>query len=114
MRYAGNAGLVVLVLLLAGCDGGGGTVEPPVGGNAVVVSMSDNAFAPASVTVARGATVRWVNNGATPHNTTSSGTGWASSNLNPGQSFERTMATAGTFAYTCTLHPGMNGTVVVQ
>jgi plastocyanin len=34
--------------------------------------------------------------------------------LNPGGTWEVRFTTAGTYNYHCTLHPGMNGTVVVS
>jgi plastocyanin len=84
---------------------------PPPAGDATV-NMVDNAFDPATVTIAAGRSVRWLNTGTQVHN--SVGAAWTSPNLNPGQSFERTFGQAGTFRYDCTLHPGMTGTVVVQ
>jgi plastocyanin len=88
-------------------------VAPP-GGDAALVTMTDNAFTPGSLTVARGRTVRWQNGGSAAHNSTSSTGLWASGDLQPSQNFERAFTQAGTFNYSCTLHPGMNGTVIVQ
>lgn len=79
------------------------------------ISMRDNSFSPQTRQAAVGTTVRWINRGAVQHNTTSDPTGlWASDNLNPGESFQRVFNQVGTFAYECTLHQGMIGTVVVQ
>ncbi|CAN5891406.1 hypothetical protein BH23GEM9_BH23GEM9_01900 [soil metagenome] len=89
-------------------------IAPPDPGQATVVTMGDNTFNPTPVTVPVGRVVRWVNGGTQAHNTTSSTGIWASTSLSPGGTFERTFATAGTFQYSCTLHDGMTGTVVVQ
>jgi plastocyanin len=85
----------------------------------VDVSIGDFFFAPQSVTIKVGDTVRWTNNGAAPHTTTSgtSPTGdgkWASGILSSGQSFSFTFTQAGTFPYFCAVHPFMIGTVTVQ
>jgi plastocyanin len=89
-------------------------VAQPPGNEATVVSMGDNFFSPQTVTISRGRTVRWVNGGQQTHNSRSSTAIWSSPDLDPGQSFEHTFQNAGTFAYLCTLHAGMTGTVVVQ
>jgi plastocyanin len=64
--------------------------------------------------VAVGTTVTWTNNDSIPHDTIADGGQWSSPILNPGQTFQFRFATAGTFPYRCTLHPGMVGTVTVQ
>jgi plastocyanin len=72
----------------------------------VTIHIRDNAFAPATLNVPAGTTVRWVNDGRNTHNVTPS-TGSArrgSGNLKPGKSYVRTFEDAGTFAYYCTLH----------
>jgi plastocyanin len=77
------------------------------------VSMANTAFNPQSVEVRVGGSVRWTNNDNTAHNAT--GAGFTSTgNMNPGAAIERQMDTAGTFQYSCTLHAGMNGTIVVR
>ena len=76
------------------------------------VSMVNNSFNPQQVEVAVGGTVRFTNNDAVQHNAT--GAAIATGNLNGGQSSEQRMNAAGTFQYSCTLHSGMNGTVVVR
>lgn len=86
------------------------------GGNAPAfadVSMVNTSFQPQQVEVAVGGTVRFTNNDNTAHNATGQG-GIQTGNLNAGQVSDRVMTTAGTFAYACTLHAGMNGTVVVR
>ena len=79
----------------------------------LTVVMSGTTFVPAIATIARGGRVTWRNNDFITHNATGTG-GIDSGNMNNGATYERIFATAGTFNYSCTLHPGMNGQVVVQ
>jgi len=83
------------------------------GGTTVDVEMrSGNTFSPSTVTIARGNSVRWTNLDQVTHNAT--GSGFGTGNLGNGSSSTHQFNTAGTFQYSCTLHAGMNGTVVVQ
>lgn len=86
----------------------------PGGSDVTVVSMVDNSFTPNAVTVPTGRVVRWLNTGGTFHNATGAGGAWTTGDLAPGSNFERQFNEVGTFAYECTLHPGMTGTVTVQ
>jgi LPXTG-motif cell wall-anchored protein len=78
------------------------------------VTISDFQFAPASLTVNVGDTVTWTNNGPTPHSATSSSGVFDTGIMDAGQSGSHTFTEAGTFAYICTPHPNMHGTIVVQ
>jgi plastocyanin len=126
-----------LALVGVGCgdddddDGGGGgaaTTEQPAGGGddddgggggggggGAEVSMEGIAFEPAEVTVSAGDTVTWTNNDSVGHDVTadsfSSGDPGA---MGGGDTFEHTFEEAGTFDYVCTVHPGMEGSVVVE
>jgi plastocyanin len=80
----------------------------------IAVSAIDLDFSPRVVTVHPGDTVVWTNAGAIPHTVTSAAAGFDSGLLQPGQTFAFTFTAPGAFAYVCTLHPGMAGTVVVQ
>ena len=79
---------------------------------ACAVSVTDNAFGPRTLHVLEGSTVRWTNNGASPH--TSTGADWDSGTILVDGTFDRTFAVAGEFDYECEFHPGMTGTVVVE
>lgn len=82
----------------------------------VTVTTPNNTFSPSSVTIAPGGAVTWQFSGAT-HNVTFSGPGPTGGNIPdqaPGNSVARTFATAGTYAYQCTRHSGMTGSVLVQ
>lgn len=71
-------------------------------------------FDPASLNVSVGGTVVWFNGDNTIHTITSNTTGsFDSGNFLPGAVFRHTFNTAGTFAYRCTPHPWMTGTIVV-
>jgi LPXTG-motif cell wall-anchored protein len=78
------------------------------------VAIANFAFSPASVTIKVGDTITWTNNDAIPHTATASDGSFDTGTLKKGQSGSHTFATAGTFAYICSIHPNMHGTVVVQ
>lgn len=77
------------------------------------VRMVDgNRFRPTRITISRGDRVRWVNRDNVTHTTTSNRELW-DERLEPGERFTRKFRRAGTFAYECTIHFGMTGTIVV-
>ena len=79
---------------------GGGTVK-----------MAGLAFAPGTLTVARGATVVFDNDDTAPHTVTARSGGVDSGVLDPGRQFSLT-ATEG-FDYFCKIHPSMTAKIVV-
>ena len=78
------------------------------------VTISDFQFAPASITVDVGDTVTWSNAGPTAHSATATGGSFDTGIFSEGQSRSHTFDQAGTFAYICTPHPQMKGTVTVR
>ena len=88
-----------------------GTPDTPPPAQAAV-SVGDNFFNPASQRVAVGGTVTWTWTGAVGHNVTfSSGT---NSVTQSSGTFDRDFSNAGSFDYECTIHAGMDGTIVVE
>jgi plastocyanin len=86
--------------------------DPGDSADAVDASIVDFAFDPDPVAVAAGGTVTWTNNGGAPHTVT--GTGeleFDSGTLAPGDVFTLTVDGAGEFAYVCTIHGQMTGTI---
>ncbi|OFW66407.1 MAG: hypothetical protein A2Z12_05100 [Actinobacteria bacterium RBG_16_68_21] len=87
----------------------------------VEVSIKSLAFHPATLTVVAGTTVRWTNNessdyyggGALTHTVTSTSELWEEQVLGGGAAYEFTFEAPGTYAYMCTIHPSMTGTVTV-
>lgn len=79
------------------------------------VSIANYAFAPSSITVAKGTTVNWKNNDSDDHTVTSDGAGpLKSPTFNLGGTYSYTFTTAGSFSYHCDVHPSMKGKVIVQ
>ncbi len=78
------------------------------------VTISDFQFGPASVTVNVGDTVSWTNQGPSAHSATATGGSFDTGVFAKGGTRSATFNTAGTFAYICTPHPFMKGTVIVQ
>ena len=70
-------------------------------------------FTPPDVTINAGQSITWTNSGTIAHTATASGGQFDTGQLAPGQSNTVTLSTAGTFAYNCTPHPWMKGTVTV-
>ncbi len=78
------------------------------------VTIAGFAFSPATVTIQVGDTVTWTNNDSTAHTATSGDNSIATGNIATGESASVTFIAAGSYAYVCSIHPQMAGTVVVQ
>ena len=78
------------------------------------VTITGFAFSPPSVTVNEGDTVTWTNEDGMAHTATGDGGAFDTGTLADGASATVTFDTAGTFAYLCSIHPTMTGTVVVE
>lgn len=89
--------------------------QSSIRGTVTRVRMVDdplNRFRPRTATISRGDRVKWINRGNVTHTSTSRGV-WDSGPLSPGESFRRRFRRVGEFAYRCSIHPEMTGTIVV-
>jgi plastocyanin len=78
------------------------------------VKIDNFSFGPATLTVAVGTTVTWVNHDDIPHNVVSTDGFFKSKVMDTDEKFSFTFTKAGTFPYFCGIHPKMTGKVVVQ
>jgi plastocyanin len=80
------------------------------------VSIAGFAYSPQAITVVirTNNTVMWTNMDDEEHTVTSANSLFDSGPLSPGQTFEYTFTTPGTYEYTCSFHPQMEGIVVVK
>lgn len=102
--------LVLAPLMLSGATGR--AEDAP---RTVQVTINDFAFAPQTVTVAPGTQVIWTNRDDEPHTVRGQELkDLHSSALDQDQSYAFTFTAPGTYAYYCSLHPHMTGTVVVK
>ncbi len=75
------------------------------------VAIKDFKFQPDSVTIKKGGTVTWTNMDSVTHDVRFKDA--ESPNLKKGETYSRTFEEAGTFEYTCDIHPYMKGKVAV-
>ncbi|HEV2109612.1 MAG TPA: cupredoxin domain-containing protein [Thermomicrobiales bacterium] len=99
-----------------GDDDEAGAAVPPAGqavapDGQVVVQIVDRSFSPTSVTVASGQSVTFVNASDDEH--TATGSAFDTGTIAPGGSATVTLTAAGTYAYFCSFHPEMQGTIIV-
>lgn len=120
---------LALTLSLAACGGGGdggggGTPTTPTTPTApatgtVTVRLGGASFTPGDVTIAPGATIRWVNDAAVSHTITPNNAGqagaWPDQSVSAaGESYSHTFQATGDYPYHCNIHAGMTGTVRVR
>jgi plastocyanin len=77
-------------------------------------ALANRAYAPADLTVDLGTTITWTNNDSVAHTSTSDAPGWNSGIIAPRATYSTTFQAAGTFAYHCSIHPGMVGRITVR
>lgn len=95
-------------------NGGGTGGNGGAGSGAVVsASMVNFAFVPAKITVAAGGTVTWTNTDQVAHTVTADNGSFGSGQIAPGATFSRTFTRPGTYAFHCSIHPSMTGTITV-
>ena len=78
------------------------------------VQIDQYAFLPQRITVKPGTTVTWTNDDDDSHTVASSSKLFKSKALDTRDRFSFTFTMPGTYAYFCSLHPHMTGTVVVE
>ncbi len=79
-----------------------------------VVEIQNLKFSPATLTIAAGTKVTWVNEDKAPHTVTDKGKVFRSAGLDVKDSFSYTFEAPGEFTYFCTIHPMMVGKIVVK
>lgn len=78
------------------------------------VKIDNFSFAPATITVSAGTTVRWTNRDDIPHTVVSDDQSYQSKALDTDDEYTHTFTKPGTYSYFCSIHPHMTGKVVVQ
>jgi plastocyanin len=87
----------------------------PSTGRTSQVLLADCVFTPTVNRVATGTTVTWRNASSQDHEVVGSNMTWGAHDklLSPGDTIGWTFETAGTYGYSCMIHPGMTGVIVV-
>ncbi len=80
----------------------------------VTVQIKSTGFSPGSLTITHGDSVTWRNVDKTDHQVVADNGSFASPILHAGQSWTRSLATAGTFRYHDALHPRFTAKVTVK
>jgi plastocyanin len=110
--------MIFALAILIACDDSPSAPSPTPSATVSIVSgaslLTTTAFSPNPLTTTVGSTIRWTNNDNLAHTSTATGGAWNSGTIQPGGQFNFTFQSAGTFAYQCTIHPGMVATVIVQ
>jgi plastocyanin len=125
IRFLITAGFVIAIISIsAGCSkssmanmtgtGGNGNNTGTTTPGANEVFLQGMAFSPSTITVTAGTTITWTNKDAVTHNVTSNPALFSSGAMGNGATYSFTFPDKGTFSYTCTIHPSMKGTVVVN
>jgi len=114
-RFLPIAIILSLVVILMACSSSptsSATSSSTTSGN--TVTIANFAFSPATLTVNVGSKVTWTNTDSVTHTVTSDNGVFGSGDLAPNATFSYTFNTTGTFAYHCSIHTYMTGTVIVH
>jgi plastocyanin len=108
-------------VLLAGCGGSdtpksdSASAKPASGASGDAVTIKDFKFAPATLTVKSGAKVAVTNDDSAPHTATADdGHSFDTGTLDQGSTQTISVTKPGSYAYHCSVHPFMKGTLVVR
>jgi plastocyanin len=117
--------ILAIALVASACSGSGtpATTAAPTttsvpttttpGEGAFEVVMESFAFTPAELTVPVGATVTWINRHSARHDVVAADRTFASPLFGKDETFSFTFEAPGEYPYVCTIHPGMEGTIIV-
>jgi len=97
-----------------------GTVaQQPAATKSAEIDIVNFAFTPKTLTIARGTAVTWVNKDEEPHSIVDVPSGgqprvFRSGGVDGGEKYTFVFNDPGTYDYICSVHPHMQGTVVVK
>jgi plastocyanin len=80
----------------------------------VAIAIDNFSFTPQEIRVKAGTTITWTNHDDIPHTVVSSDLGFKSKALDTDDKFTTTLTKPGTYSYFCSLHPKMQGKVIVE
>ncbi len=82
--------------------------------SAVSIAIDNFSFTPKEITVAKGTVVTWTNRDDVPHTVVSTEQKFRSKALDTDDHFSFTFSETGTYVYFCSVHPMMQGKIVVK
>lgn len=103
---------VIAVSIVAG--GSKHLFAAPPAASETQVKIDNFTFAPQSITVPVGSSIRWTNRDDIPHTVVSDDKSFKSKPLDTNDEFSFTFTKPGTYSYFCSIHPKMTGKVIVQ
>lgn len=109
--HRGNLVALALAACIGLCTGACASTPEPT-----KVEILQYSFVPSSVTIAAGTTVEWLNRDDDPHTVKSDPARGElkSPALDTNDIYRFTFKEPGMYKYFCTLHPHMQGTIIVQ
>jgi plastocyanin len=107
--------LMMVALCSIGRNATAANIAVPKGAKVYRVEIHNFAFEPRTLTIPTGAYVVWTNRDEEPHVITSAGALFESSKgLDTGDTHTVAFSRPGTYAYYCSIHPMMVGTIIVK
>ena len=103
-----------LAIMFVGLTTLAGTQLAAVAESTVEVTVDNFTFAPATITIEPGTTVKWLNRDDIPHTIVEKSLTFRSKALDTDDSFSHQFDDIGVVDYFCSLHPHMTGRVIVR
>jgi plastocyanin len=113
MTFARNRSLMAALGAAALCLSAGSLANAGASDTTQIV-IKDFMFVPMSLTVKAGSTVTWANKDDEPHTVVSDTGLFRSGAVDTDETFTFKFDKPGTYHFTCSIHPQMVGTVVVE
>lgn len=109
-RFIPSAVLVAALLIAASGPRTAAAEDSP----ATTVQIDNFSFTPQEIRVKAGTTITWTNRDDLPHTVVSSDQAFKSKALDTDDKFTTTLTKPGTYSYFCSIHPKMQGKVIVE
>src|SRR5580700_5917949 len=114
MTFGKNRSLIALLSVAVLWSGATGSLANPGAPDSAQIVIKDFMFMPMSLTVKAGSTVTWANKDDEPHTVVSDTGLFRSGAVDTDETFTFKFDKPGTYQFTCSIHPRMVGTVVVE
>ena len=108
-RFLASAVMLSVAVVTSSCGGDDESAAPPEPGTVILRPAT---FQPETIQIEAGETVTWKWQEKVSHNIV--GKGGIDKKVADTGTYERTFEKKGTYDYSCTIHPGMTGSVVVE